>query len=318
MGEKFPKVIWSWISEHWGLKLVSLFLAIGFWFYAGGKESVEVVRNIPIQIETEGEHFSIAKRSVGSINVRLQATRGLLSVLSSGEMSAFHRVSGISQVGDYSFRLTPADIKVPSDEIRVVSIFPETITVTIDETITKKLPVQPNFVGDPAFGYKVLNDKIETDPDAIMVEGPKAKLGEVNFVKTEPIELVGRSHSFRKLVRIVLEPHLRATSDTIIDVFVPIREEYSERKYENIVVKPLGLPGDGSYIDLKTKSVTFDLKGPKDELERIATKGIFAYVDVTDLAAGAHELPAKMILPETVSLKNDTPPLVKLSIEKVK
>ena len=317
MGKNWGRAAWEWFSEHWGLKLVSLLLAIGFWFYAGGKEMVEVTRSVPLRIETESDRFSVASRSVSSIYVRLQATRGLLSVLSSGDVTAFHRVSGINQAGEYSFRLGPADIKVPSEEIRVTGIFPETTNVTIDETIVKKLSVQPNFVGEPAYGYKVLKDKVEMDPNAILVEGPKAKLGQLDSIKTEPIELVGRTHSFRKLTRVVLEPNLRATTDTIIDVFVPIREEYSDQTFADISVKPLGLPEIGSYAVLETKTISFDLKGPKEELQRLVTDGIFVYVDINNLSTGAHEVPATFILPDTVSLKGD-PPVVKLSVEKIK
>lgn len=317
MSENWFKRISNLITERWGLKLVSLFLAVGFWLYAGGKESVEVARSIPLKIETESGQFSIASRSVESVYVRLQATRGLLSVLSSVEITAFHQISGVSQTGDYSFRLTPADIKVASDEIHVTGIFPETVTVTIDETITKKLSISPNFVGEPAYGYKVLSDKVEVDPNALLVEGPKAKLGILNSVNTEPIDLVGRSHSFRKLARVVLEPDLRATTDTIIDVFVPIREEYSDRLFEHVPVKPLGLPMHDSYVALQTKTLSFNLKGPKDELAHLAEAGIFVYADVTDLSNGVHELPAKFILPETVSLKGDAP-IVKLNVEKIK
>ncbi|MBI4387830.1 MAG: hypothetical protein HY582_02145 [Candidatus Omnitrophica bacterium] len=307
--------MWDAVTEHWGLKLVSLFLAIGFWFYAVGEETVEVVRNIPLRIETEKKEMSVASQSVNSLNVRLRAPRSLLSVLSSNEVKAFHRVSGVTQAGEYSFRINSDDIKLGSGEIRVTGIFPETVGVTIDETIVKKLPVVPNLVGDPAYGYKVLKEKVEVDPNAILIEGPKVQLGKLDAVKTEPIELIGRTHSFRKLVRIILEPNLKPTSETIIDVFVPIYEEYSERSFPKILVKPLGVPAKDAYAELDTETISFDLKGPASELERLSQAGVFVYVDVTNLEKGSHEIPVKFVLPETVSLKGQ-PPKVKLTIKK--
>ena len=316
MSQKWARTIWNLLTENWGLKFVSLLLAIGFWFYAAGKEMVEVSRTIPLRIEMEKREFSVARGSIATISVRLRAPRALLSVVSAGDISAFHRISGIAQGGEYSFRISSSDIKAPSDEIKVVGIFPEIVNVAIDETIVKKLSVQPNFVGDPAYGYRILKDKIGIDPNAILAEGSKAKLSGLDSVKTEPIELVGRTRSFRKLVHVMLGPNLRAVSDTIIDVFVPIREEYSEQTFSNVSVKPLGISSKDSYPELETETISFELKGPANELERLSRGDVFVYIDVTGLEKGSHEIPARFVLPDTVSLKGE-PPVVKLDIKKI-
>lgn len=316
MISNFLKSIWSVATEHWGLKLVSLLIAIGIWFYAVGEEMIEVSRSVSLRIETDRKELSIANHSGNIISVRLRAPRSLLSVLSAGDVTAYHQITGISQAGEYSFRMVNQDINLPSDEIQVLSIFPETITVSIDETIVKKLAVEPSLAGEPAFGYKVLKDKIEIDPNAVLVEGPKVRLSVLEAVKTEPIELVGRTRSFRKLVRIVNQPNIRPTSETIIDVFIPIREEYGDKSFANIPVKPLGLPSGDSYIQLETETVTLELKGPASELERLTKEGLFAYVEVSGLEKGFHEIPVKFILPDTVSLKEELPP-VKLSVKKI-
>ena len=317
MSPNWIKPIWNTVTEHWGLKLVSLFLAIGFWFYAVGEEMMEVVRNVPLRIETEKKELSVASQSVNSLNVRLRAPRSLLSVLSSSEVTAFHRVRSATQAGEYSFRINSDDIKLGSREIRVTGIFPETVGVTIDETIIKKLAIEPDLIGDPAYGYKVLKEKVEIDPNAILVEGPKAQLSKVDAVKTEPIELVGRTHSFRKLVRVVLGPNLKSTSETIIDVFVPIYEEYSERSFQKVPVKPLGMPSKDDYVEFETEVISFDLKGPVSELERLSRDGVFVYVDVTSLEKGSHEIPVRFMLPDTVSLKGE-PPKIKLAVKKIR
>lgn len=307
----------SWFTEHWGLKIVSLLLAIGFWFYAQGEEMVQVTRTIPFHIglEAKGRRLGISKRSHDSIYIRLEAPRGLLSVLSSGDISASHMITGVEKAGEYSFRVLPGDVKIPSSAVRVTSIYPETVTVMVDETITKKLPIEVNFMGEPAFGYKVLKDKVELDPNAVLADGPKEKLDAIESIKTEPIELVGRTRSFRKIARLEINPDVHVTSESVIDIFIPIREEYTEHDYADVQVKPLGLPADGLYVVLDTPVISFVLKGPKSELERLAANGVLAYVDVNRLKRGSYDLPATFILPDTVSLKMD-PPAVKLRVEK--
>lgn len=314
-GGKRP--VLSWVTEHWGLKLVSLLLAIGFWFYASGEETIEVVRSVPLHMETGKKELIISEKTVSSVAVRLRAPRALLSVLSSADVSGFHRVVGVTQAGEYSFRVTGEDIKVPSNEIQVTGIFPEVVTVSIDEMIVKKLPVEPHLAGDPAYGYKILKERLEVDPNAILVEGPKAQVSKVESVKTEPIELVGRTRSFRKLVRLALGGNMRPTSETIIDVYIPISEEYNEQAFSGIPVKPLGIPGKGLYPVLEAGTVSFSLKGPVSQLERLSQGDLFAYVDVTGLEKGSRSVPAHLILPETVSLKDD-PPQVRVEIKEIR
>lgn len=309
----------EWFTEHWGLKLVSLILAIGFWGYAINEEMVEVTRAIPLRVDIQGagKKLGISKRSADSLYVRLRAPRGSLSLLSSSEMNAFHKIDNLDRAGEYSFRVMPSDIKLPSSSITVMSILPEIVSVEIDEDIVKKLPVQPNFVGDPAYGYKILTEKVELDPNAVLVEGPKSRLEKIEFVKTEPIGLVGRTRSFRMIARLMLEPTLRVTSESVIDVFVPIREEYSELEFHDIIVKPLGLPDNGYSVFLASPTISFTLKGPKSELDRLVKEGVLIYVDVSGLKKGTYDIPATMILPEAISVKGDAP-VVKLQIDRVK
>ncbi len=35
----------GWLFANWALKLVSLILAIGFWFYVVGEERIEIMKN---------------------------------------------------------------------------------------------------------------------------------------------------------------------------------------------------------------------------------------------------------------------------------
>jgi len=309
----------EWLTEHWGLKLVSLVLAVGFWGYAVNEEMVEVTRAVPLRIDIQeaGKKVSISKRSAESLYVRLRAPRGSLSMVSSGEITAFHKIHNLEKAGEYSFRVLPSDIKLPSSNIMVMSILPEIVSVEIDEDIVKKLPVQPNFVGEPAYGYKILTDKVEMDPNAVLVEGPKARLEKIEFIKTEPIGLIGRTRSFRMIARLMLEPTLRVTSESVIDVFVPIREEYSELVLSDIIVKPLGLPENGYFITLETPTISFTLKGPKSELDRLVKEGVLIYADVSGLKKGTYSIPATFVLPETISIKGDIP-VVKLQVDRMK
>ncbi len=307
----------QWLTRDWSLKLISLVLAVGLWYYAVGEESIEVTRTVPLEIKIKNPQMSILKTSVRMVRVTLQAPRALLSNLASQEIVASHEISNdVKVVGDYSFRLESGEVRVSSPQIRVVKMEPEVIRVTLDELIAQKLEIKPNLMGEPAFGYKLAQDEIQLDPNAIMVEGPKGALGKLDSVKTEVIDLVGRSRSFRRTAELVLPANVKPLSEALVDVYIPIKEEFDEKRFENIPVKILKTQGEDARVEITPPAVSFMVKGSRRQLEKLAPEKILAFLDISSLASGEHDVPVEIHLPEDVSLKDDVPVIVKVNLKK--
>ena len=166
----------GWLIANWGLKLISLVLAIGFWFYVVSEESIEITKTIPFEILPPNEKLSVVKSSTSFLEVTFQSPRHLFSAFSSGSVLARHKIETAQKAGDYSFNVGVNDFSLPAPEIRIVKIFPSFVTATLDEVIVKKLPVEVELMGEPAFGYRADQEAIELDPNAVLVEGPKAIL----------------------------------------------------------------------------------------------------------------------------------------------
>ncbi|MBI4368450.1 MAG: hypothetical protein HY588_03565 [Candidatus Omnitrophica bacterium] len=307
----------GWLTDNWGLKLVSLLLAVGFWFYVVGEESVEITKTVPLEVLAPHEKLSVVKTSTSYLEVTFQSPRHLFSVLSSGSISVRHQIQGVQKPGDYSFNVSAGDFSLPAPEIRIVKIFPSFVTVTLDEVIVKKLPIQVDFVGEPAFGYRVDQETVELDPNAALVEGPKAILEKLDHVKTESLQLVGRVRSFRRTVRIHQVPETHVVGEGITEVQIPIKAEYAEREVSDIHVKPLGIPSRDHYAQLVTDQVSVVLKGPRALLDKLAAQDLLAYAEVEGLKEGTYETPVKLILPPDLILK-DEPPTVPVEVKKLK
>ena len=80
----------QWLTRDWGLKLISLLLAVGLWYYAVGEESIEVTRVVPLEIKITNPQMSILETSTRLVQVTLTAPRALLSDLASAEIRAVH------------------------------------------------------------------------------------------------------------------------------------------------------------------------------------------------------------------------------------
>ncbi|HTL46496.1 MAG TPA: CdaR family protein [Verrucomicrobiae bacterium] len=306
-----------WLTRDWGAKVISLILAIGLWYYAVGEEEVEIKRAIPIEIQLSNKQLSILKVSTPKVEVTLGVPRAMLSSFTSEQIKAFHEVgSEVKTSGDYSFRLEPREIKLQSPYIRVLKIEPEVVQVTLNEVIIQKLEVKPNFLGEPAFGYKIKTDEIQLNPNAILLEGPKEQLESLTGIPTEPIDLVGRTRSFRKTVKLDLPSNVKALSEVFIDAFIPIEEEFDEKKFENVPVRVLKPAGEERTVQLEPEQISFVLKGSKRLLEKLESGKMLAYVDTAKMEKDSQEVSAEIVLPEGVSLKDDSTVKVKAMLKR--
>ncbi len=307
----------NWLFRNWGMKLVSLFLAIGLWYYAVGEEEMTYTRLVPLEIKVENPQLSILKVYAENLEVTLTAPRALFSEIVSEKIFAVHVIGKeVQTAGDYSFRVEPYEIKVPNTQIRIAKIEPAVIGVTLDEVITKKLKVTPSFLGEPAFGYKVVQEEIQMDPNAVLVEGPRGQLEKMESVETEKIDLVGRIRAFRRTVALDLPDNVRSLNEAPIDIYIPIHEEVAEKNYEKIPVRILRLSASGEVSKIEPAEVSFALKGSIKQLENLSPEKVVVYADVSSLSDGEQTVPVRFILPENVSLKDDQPVLVKVTLKK--
>ena len=307
----------KWLVEDWKLKLISFILAIGLWYYAVGEEGIEVTRNVPLDIKLENAQMSILKQSTKLVQVTLFAPRALLADLTSEKIMATHDIGPeVKTAGDYSFRLEPSEVKVPNPQVRVLKIEPETIAVKIDELMVQKLQVKPQFVGEPAVGYKVITEDIQMNPNAVLIEGPKGALEKMESVLTEKIDLVGRVRSFRRTVALALPDNLKALSEPLIDLYVPIQEEVAEKIFEGVPVKIVRASLENNKMEIAPAVVPILLKGAKVQIDKLQSQTIMAFVDVSGLQPGQHDLPLQLTLPEGVALKDKRPVMIHINIKK--
>lgn len=305
----------QFLKHNAGLKIFSLFLAIGLWHYATGEEGIEIKRSVPLEIKVKNSQISLLSSSAKLVHVTLSAPRALLSEMTSESIFASHEIGEEAKTaGDYSFRLEPSEIRVPNPQIRILQIEPAVIQVTLDELIVQKLPVRPNFTGEPSFGYQIIEEEMQLDPNAILVEGPKSEIDKMEFVLTEEINMVGRTRSFRRTVTLILPLNVKTVSETLIDAYIPIKEEFEEKSFQNVPVKVLRASESDEKISAEPSEVSFSLKGSIRHLDRLLPETIVAYVDASHLKSGEHNMPVEIVLPEEVSLKDDAP-VVKVIIK---
>jgi YbbR domain-containing protein len=265
------------------LRLASLALAMGLWFVIAGRQTAErgvavavELRNVPRDLELTGD-------AVNAVDVRVRASPGLINSLDAGSVRATIDLVGAEE-GERIVQLAPDQIQAPQG-FRVIKITPSLLTLNLERTLRKAIPVRPRVIGRPAAGFEVA--EITSDPAEVRVAGPRSRVQEIESAFTEPISVEGADATSTELVSVGLEdPLLRLEGGGRVRVTAAVREVRETRVFEGLRVVARGRP-----VHLSPSRVTVSVAGPASQVRGLAPGDLQAYVALPADGAAPKRIP---------------------------
>jgi hypothetical protein len=173
--------------RHFGLKLVSLGLAVVLWMAVSGEETVERGLRVPLEFQQFPAGLEIQGEAPSTVDVRVRGTSGALSRMSTGDIVAVLDLHA-ARPGSRLFPVTPEQVRAPFG-VEVVQVTPPSIALVFEISATKAVRVVPAIEGRPAPGYVV--GKVTVDPEAVDVVGSETAVKRATEVLTEPVSIAG-------------------------------------------------------------------------------------------------------------------------------
>ncbi|PYQ03618.1 MAG: hypothetical protein DMF83_20625 [Acidobacteria bacterium] len=259
------------VLDNLPLKLVSLVLAVLLWFVIAGEKTSEMGLSVPVELQNFPKDLELTGDPVDTVEVRLRASPGIIQRLSPGDVSA-HIDLVDAREGERIVHLTPDSVRVPFG-VTVVKISPSIITLNLERTLQKTVPVRPRLLGRPAPGYEV--GEMTTEPAEVRISGPKSRVQEVESAYTEPVSVEGAEANVVDHVNIGLEdPLLRIQGNPRVRVTARVREIEHTRTFPDLPVEVRR----GSFA-ARPSRVSVVLAGPASVLDQADGAAIRAYVD---------------------------------------
>jgi YbbR domain-containing protein len=278
--------------ENIPLKLVSLGLATMLWFVIAGEKTSEMGVSAPLELQNFPKDLEVTGEPVNNVEVRLRASPGIIQRVGPGDVSAQLDLAGL-QEGEHIVHLTDKSIRMPFG-VKVVKITPSLLTLNLERTLQKVVPVRPRLVGRPAPGFEV--GEVRADPAEVRIAGPRSRVQEVESAFTEPLSIEGAQAGVSDVVNMGLDdPLLRVLGSPRVRATVRIREVEGERTLDAMLIEVRG--GD---MSVRPASVRAVVAGPASLLRTLTPADVHASVDVTAAAAGA-TLPVTVDLPPSHS-----------------
>lgn len=212
----------SVLKKNLPLKLFSLFLALFLWVVinrgTGGRE-MEISLGIPIVLHNLPSEMEVVKGPVERADVRISGPRRIVARISHMGITIPLDLSGAVE-GVTTFELYPGDVRVP-EKTTVRRISPSSVSLKLERTLQKRLPVVPVVKGEPSRGF-VAGDPV-SDPATIEIRGPRSQVRPLHSVMTAPVIIEGAVETVKMKVSLVRPDHMvRVVGKPMVTVTVPI------------------------------------------------------------------------------------------------
>ena len=142
-----------WPFRHFGLKVLSLGLALLLWVTVAGEQTVERSLRVPLEFQQFPTGLELQGDVPATIDVRVRGTSGSLSRVAPGDVVAVLDLRG-ARPGQRLFHLGPDQVRAPFG-IQVLQAMPPSIAMTFDTSASKSVPIVPPLDGRPAPGFIV-------------------------------------------------------------------------------------------------------------------------------------------------------------------
>lgn len=175
------------IFHNFGLKLLSLLLAVGLWLAVARDPVSEVAVNVPIEFQNIPENLEINTENVPTAQVRVRGPARLIRQLRTNDVHVQVDLTD-AKPGERTFDLTARQIREPRD-LDVVQVVPSQFQISFDTRSTRQVEVHPRVIGNFASGLRIA--KIVAEPNLITIMGPRARVERLDAATTDPIDASG-------------------------------------------------------------------------------------------------------------------------------
>ena len=272
--------------RHLGLKILAITLATLLWLTVAGEQVVERALRVPLEIQGKPENLAIVGDPPGAVDVLVRGSSALLSRLEVGEVVVVLDLS-TARPGSRLFNLRTDQVKVPHG-VEVAQVIPGTLSLELEKSSRRTVPVVPALDGEPAPGFIVGQSR--SDPATVDVIGPESRVRRLAEATTEPVRIDGQREHVRDVVTVgVADSAVRLVEPRSATVLVEIVPAPVERTVEGVPVRWRNL-GSSYRARINPSLARVQIRGGRDALEAVRADAIEAFVDLAGLGPGRYNL----------------------------
>ena len=314
--------MFRWLGKNISTFFLALLLAIGVWAAAvnASDPNEELTYPIPIPVEIVGQDTDLLITNAYSkqIELTLRAPHSIWEQLIADEKS-IHAILDLSGLGAGEYSLEP-QIQIGIQPTRIISRLPLSINITLEELITRTIPIEMNITGEPSVGYQAGSPSFTSSEATI--SGPKSLVDQVAKVRVffdlsdtrEDIDEILSLEIVDELDQIVRGVNLVPEE---LGLLIPISQQGG---YRDVAVK-VGVTGQVANLYRLTNISVFPpvITVYSADTQLINSLPGVIETEALDIEGINEDISARLrlILPENISIVGDQSVLVQVSVKAI-
>ena len=208
------------MNNLWGLRLLAVTIAGIMWFFVTlDTFEAQSVKVIDASVSYDVPEGFVILEPIDRVKVTVRGAASTVRILNPFQVDLYVELPDATK-GTLSVNLTPDQVAL-ADDLEVLSIEPNQITLTLDTEETGMLPVDPELIGEPAAGAVAQQPSV--DPPLVVVRGPSSRLALLQSLSTTPVRLDGHALDFfEQAVVVSKDPLIKIIQPAVVTVHVPL------------------------------------------------------------------------------------------------
>ena len=203
----------------WGLRLLALVLSVLSWlFITLEQREPESVKAVNTTIRYDSPSGFILLDPPDNVRVTVRGKASSLRNLNPFQIDVFVELP-TAQKGTYELPLGRQNVFLP-DDLEIVSIEPNVLSLLLDREVTKMLPVTARLTGEPAAG--AVAQAATVTPPRVPVRGPESRINTVATLSTTPVTLDGHALDFEERAGVISEDPSIQILQPVVTVRIPL------------------------------------------------------------------------------------------------
>ncbi len=296
------------------LIIISIIFSVIIWGTISLSEEYYANVNVPLRVVGFPQGYTIGNDIPENITIKLRGIGWKLFSVNIGKDVTYNiSVRGDSGLKQIKLMDHLTDNRWMLSELDIIDIVPNSLSISIERRVKKKLPIVADLSLEFKAGYG-LAKQVVLEPDSVVIDGPQSVVNSLTEIKTKAIKLSSLDKFTTKNIGFAYIPGTSFGSK-FITVSLDI-QRIVDKQFDDIDVEVLDVPPERDVILLPNK-ISCNVRGGIDILGKL-DKGqfrVFIYYRDVVLDTLGNVIP-KIELPANTTLKYIKPERLRYVIKK--
>jgi len=174
-------------TRHFGLKVLSLAVAMLLWWTVAREPQAQVLISVPIEFYQVPKALQFSSEVPPHVQIRVRGPARVLRELAQLDIHPVIDLSSATQ-GEHTYPIRASSIRMPKGA-EIEQIIPAQLRLSFDRPEQRVVPVRARITGSLVSGFRIVATTVV--PPTVQVDGPSLRVALIDSAITDPVDATG-------------------------------------------------------------------------------------------------------------------------------